>query len=256
MERLELNLKLIACLLFFNLFSQSTNAAVTTNQAIANIDWGSLSLNFIFGGVASTENEETGVSVELEDELGSLDTDFASISDWSTAIDANINYSDANFTTAISSANGSATELSSSSELVSSVGSIITGGSYREATITATGTNILLLTASYSLLAEVTDSLLYEAYSVLGFSVTVENSGVAKNFDASANVYTDVGGGESSSQDSGILALAIPVEAGDVLNFSAFTYTEVISNNSPVPLPPAMWMFITALAALVTIRKS
>lgn len=254
MERFELNLSFIACLLSFSLLSQPASAAVTANQATASIDWGTLSLNYIFGGSASTSNEATEVFVNLFDSVGSIDSDMDGSPNWTDTSVAQIDYTDTDFSSAHSSATGSVTELTSFSELASSVEARITANGLKKATISNNTNGILLISANYSLLSEVTDSMLYEGFASLEFKVEVDGSGNEKTFLASANVFTGVGGGESSSSDSGVLALAIPVEAGDILNLYARTYSEVKSNNNPVPLPPAAWLFGPALLMLVKYR--
>ena len=241
-------------------FCHTTNAAISTNYAEASLDWSMVEFRFVdisnnFAEITDPgdfSDQETNNTVSIKEILGdnTLDIDFDVELDWSTATLANINYSNPpDITTAIASAQGDASSLTSSAELEAGIDAYIVSDVTRYGLFTADTYGLMLITAPFNLFAEVTDSNLYEAYAEVAFRLDIIGDGSADDIESVSSVFTT--NSVLQSDNSGTLAIAIPFEAGDVITIEAYTYALVESSN-PVPVPASFWLLGSTMLLLLS----
>ena len=138
----------------------------------------------------------------------------------------------------------------------------------RNATINVVGNGFLVLSASYSINAAISDSHYNSANALVNFVLhdynNYPNSFTSSSQD-SINLGTFGNPATTSSYKSGTLSLAFKVTNGEVLNFSstvsananAYSISTPILKTltAPVPVPAALWLFSSALVGLVGLGR-
>lgn len=258
------SLSLLAVLAFS---SQSAFAGAPTpppdNKASAFIDWSSLQIS-LFDLTSSTL---TPLTVSLADAV--LDTDTsADLSDNTGTIfsvsdpaSSSIPLDVYNGITASAAADASFSNplnylFNTDAALDAGVPALVTANTFFSGSYTVpvgTPSGLLFLSVGYGLTADVIDTSLYRAAAGVGINVEISGQGSSAAVDAESEIETE--SGFASIMDASTLSLLVAFEAGDVIDFEAFTYSEVERLSNPIPLPAAFWLFGSGLG-LLFIRRN
>lgn len=233
----------------------SAEAAVAS--ASASIDWSTFTVTGYAmgptpGPTISWNNQSTSVSATS---YQPNNNQYNSSSDWTSSIAAS----------ASSGTLSSASALADAGQLVASaqdtdvdINNSSSSWSYRYGDFTVSGNGILVFSVDYSLATSlVPGDLTYTNYANTGVFLSVQNYSQVSNgyFTAQQNIYLDDGNvGQSPLKKSDTLYLALVVKDGDAYHFQGEAYA---SSNaaSVVPVPSAVWMFLSAIGGFIGVTR-
>lgn len=138
-------------------------------------------------------------------------------------------------------------DMSSTVDLLRSHGSLYAYAS-QNGSLTLSGTGILVVTAPFLIEREVIDEGFAEWYghAVVSIAARRVESGGNIGYSSEGTMFAEDGGPDTLS---GLLAIAVPFNDGETIEFSATTLVS-LSAQSAVPLPTALPLLVTAIALL------
>lgn len=243
-------------------WAATPHAFALDSEATAQLDWAALMFTFQAGGSGSFSNEQSDVYVEMYDPLGNLiGSDSDSAFDFTTPIEAEVMIDDGFGTTALVNANADGQVLDATALFISPNPGSLFGQGYeyangtRWASMEALTDGLLIATVPYYVSASTDDVDIFADASIyISFDKFVDDT-VFVSYSANASVYADLQFGSGGGSDSGILAIAVPLVAGDQFNFQASVYASIWADGIVVPLPAAGWMLFSGVLLLLRRRS-
>lgn len=247
----------LAVLLGIGLGCGTTTARAVTVSATAWLDWSQFQVDFV-SATGTLFEDSSDVYAEMVAPGGFLigdDSDYTP--DWATPIDAAVSYDDGTSQAAVSAA-AAGSELSAQVNFTSPLASYLfdQGESWANAnrygTIEVASGGLLMITVPYSVVAATDDADTFASAWVSLDAYRESAPGVYAYSYSSAEAYAEWGYAPSPS-DAGTLALALSVEAGDIVHLYGEADVDAWVT-APVPLPPAVWLLGGGVALLLRRR--
>lgn len=237
----------------------SAEAAVAS--ASASIDWSTFTVTGYAmgptpGPTISWNNQSTNISAYSYKNNFQFDNyQYNSSPDWTSNIAASIS------TGAVSSSSAlaDATQLvASASDTDVGINSSSGSNSSRSGDFTVSGNGILVFSVNYSLAVGLVPGDLTNnnyANAAVYFSIENYSQNGSGNFTANQSIYlSDWSASQSPLNKSDTLYLALVVKDGDTYNFNG----QVNANAnvaSVVPVPSAVWMFLSAIGGFIGVTR-
>lgn len=215
------------------------SAATVDGSASASLILDDLQMAIIFGGGAPTEavNGTTVVSATADD-----------VTDSDAALGVFVTL-DASATGSFGSASGLSTSGLISATAASTLPGVASAEVARSGQVNFSGAGTLVLQIPYQLqvdMPSLADASSYASANIVLNAFRLNAS--SAQYSSSALLLFDQDSGPGSSLSSGFLSLAIPFLDGDQYLFTANVSAAVVT--TVVPVPPALWLFGSALVML------